>query len=154
MKVSALMRRNFNVLKPENSMQKAALVLLKNKMDGAPVVDDEENLMGIFGKRQLYQALASNSFSNTQVKDLMIKEPVTISINDDISALQSFKMACVPVVDGSKVVGMVTQGDLNKFYYNNYKKISQELETIINSTYNAIISIDLDGKMIWLLMVA
>jgi PAS domain S-box-containing protein len=147
MKVSALMRRNFNVLKPENSMQKAALVLLKNKMDGAPVVDDEENLMGIFGKRQLYQALASNSFSNTQVKDLMIKEPVTISINDDISALQSFKMACVPVVDGSKVVGMVTQGDLNKFYYNNYKEISQELETIINSTYNAIISIDLDGKI-------
>lgn len=147
MKVSALMRRNFNVLKPENSMQKAALVLLKNKMDGAPVVDDEENLMGIFGNRQLYQALASNSFSNTQVKDLMIKEPVTISINDDISALQSFKMACVPVVDGSKVVGMVTQGDLNKFYYNNYKEISQELETIINSTYNAIISIDLDGKI-------
>lgn len=146
-KISKLMKSNPMVLKSESSIQDAARLFLENKIDGAPVVDDEGNLIGILGKTQLYQAIACGAYCDKKVKDLMIKEPLTIGPDDDTRALANLEVGRVPVVEGSKVLGMVTQSDLTRYYYAEYKGISQELETVINSTYNAIVSIDLNENI-------
>ena len=135
------------VLKSETSIQEAARLFLEKKIDGAPVVDNENNLIGILGKTQLYQAIACGDYGDKKVEYLMIKEPLTIKQDDDISTLQKLGVGRVPVIEDNKVVGMVTQSDLTTYYYNEFKGISQELETVINSTYNAIISVDLNGNI-------
>ncbi|HBQ86798.1 MAG TPA: AAA family ATPase, partial [Syntrophomonas sp.] len=43
--------------------------------------------------------------------------------------------------------GMITRGDIAKAFFNSYRTISHEYDTIINSTHNMIISVDENGMI-------
>jgi CBS domain-containing protein len=104
-------------LSPSDSVYNA-LEMLADCNVGALMVMDGDKLVGVFSERDYTRkiALAGRSSKDTQVKDIMTAQVFTVTpktSTDDCMALMSQnKIRHLPVVDGSKVVGMVSIRDL------------------------------------------
>lgn len=95
-----------------------ALEMLADCNVGALMVMDEDALVGVFSERDYTRkiALTGRSSKDTSVRDIMTAQVISVSpqtSTDDCMALMSQrKIRHVPVVDGTKVLGMVSIRDL------------------------------------------
>jgi CBS domain-containing protein len=104
----------------------AALLLRSTHIRHIPIVD-QEVLVGILSDRDVQRCTPSrlsrvsaeeyNSiFQTTLIATVMTREPVTISpdapLHEAAAALRAGKLGCLPVVDGGKVVGIITKDDM------------------------------------------
>lgn len=95
-----------------------ALEMLADCNVGALMVMDGDALVGVFSERDYTRkiALTGRSSKDTSVRDIMTAQVVSVSpqtSTDDCMALMSQrKIRHVPVVDGTKVLGMVSIRDL------------------------------------------
>jgi acetoin utilization protein AcuB len=58
-KVESIMTPNPITVAPDDTLEEAAGVLLKNEISGAPVVDDRGRIVGTIGQREIFGALVS-----------------------------------------------------------------------------------------------
>ena len=72
------MTKNPITLTKNCSIKKAAEVFLENKIDGAPVINNNCEILGIFTKKHLMQAVVNNSENKKNVSDFMTSEVITI----------------------------------------------------------------------------
>lgn len=142
--VGEIMSQNVISLKPEQSVAEAAGVLTHNHIGGAPVLDENGRLIGMVSESDLiiqdvklhfpsyihfldsYIYLESLSkFEHTlkkavaaKVKDVMSADVVALNPNasiQEIATLMTNKgIGRVVIVDDSKVVGIVSKGDIVK----------------------------------------
>ncbi len=104
-------------LSPEDSVYNA-LEMLADCNVGALMVMEGDKLVGVFSERDYTRkiALAGRSSKDTQVKHIMTAQVLTVTPHtstDDCMALMSQKkIRHLPVVEGSKVLGMVSIRDL------------------------------------------
>ncbi|MDZ7938309.1 MAG: CBS domain-containing protein [Rhodoferax sp.] len=104
-------------LSPDDSVYNA-LEMLADWNVGALMVMDGDKLVGVFSERDYTRkiALAGRSSKDTKVKDIMTAQVLTVTPKtntDDCMALMSQKkIRHLPVVDGSRVLGMVSIRDL------------------------------------------
>jgi signal-transduction protein with cAMP-binding, CBS, and nucleotidyltransferase domain len=104
-------------LSPNDSVYQA-LEMLADCNVGALMVMEGEALVGVFSERDYTRkiALTGRSSKDTSVRDIMTAQVVSVSpqtSTDDCMALMSQrKIRHVPVVDGTKVLGMVSIRDL------------------------------------------
>ncbi len=104
----------------------AIMVLREHNLRMLPVVDDGR-LRGLLLRRDLSEAAQCvtgsgdicemNYFCNKlKVKDLMIRNPVTISVNDTVEQTlvkgKETTMSNFPVMDGDEVVGLVSDREI------------------------------------------
>ncbi|HWP98449.1 MAG TPA: sigma 54-interacting transcriptional regulator [Syntrophomonadaceae bacterium] len=145
MKLREIMTLDPITLKPDQSVQEAATLFLEHEVDGAPVVDEEERIMGLFTKSHLYRCISQGLDRGTPVSVLMRRDVIIGHPNDNVEGLLYPGVGRLPVVEGDRVVGMVTRTDLSRTFFNSFREVSVEFETIINSTHNMIVSVDTDG---------
>ncbi|WP_078543471.1 DUF294 nucleotidyltransferase-like domain-containing protein [Litchfieldia alkalitelluris] len=120
---------------PNTTIQEVAKIMM-NKRTSSVIVIANEHVEGIITERDLVnRVLASNSY-NTQsltAKDIMTKNPITISrfsyFYDALSLLILNGMKHLPVMEGTKVVGVVTLSDLLRKKNENMMKTIQKIET-------------------------
>ena len=104
-------------LSPDDSVYQALEMLAECNV-GALMVLQGDKLVGIFSERDYTRkiALEGRSSRETQVRDIMTSQVLTVgpkSSTDDCMALMSQKkIRHLPVVDGAKVLGMVSIRDL------------------------------------------
>ena len=104
-------------LKPTDSVFDALQTLSDHDV-GALVVLDQGKLVGILSERDYTRkiALAGKSSKETLVRDIMTAKVLTVEANtraEDCMALMSQKkIRHLPVVDGDKVLGMISIRDL------------------------------------------
>ena len=135
-------------LRPDQTVGEVVTIFMENKIDGAPVLDDDSKLIGLFTKSHIYRAINRKMDLNTKVEDLMTREILTGHPDDEFGEVVNPTVPRMPVVDESgTVVGMITRGDIAKAFFNSYRTISHEYDTIINSTHNMIISVDENGMI-------
>lgn len=95
-----------------------ALEMLADCNVGALMVMDGDALVGVFSERDYTRkiALTGRSSKDTSVRDIMTAQVLSVTpqtSTDDCMALMSQrKIRHVPVVDGTKVLGMVSIRDL------------------------------------------
>jgi acetoin utilization protein AcuB len=94
-----------------------ALELMKlNSIRHLPVVDDQKNLKGLLTLADLKQALIPSMIGDLTLADMMIKNPVTISPESDLEIaaqlIYKHKIGGLPVTEGKKLVGIITDSDL------------------------------------------
>lgn len=105
------------VLHPDNSVLEAARAIERNRI-GAVVVQERGRVVGIVTDRDLaVRALAKElDPSETQIGDVMTRSPATLSPSassaDAIRLMQERNVRRIPLVEGERVVGMVTLDDL------------------------------------------
>lgn len=125
-------------LSPDDSVYQALEMLAECNV-GALMVLQGDKLVGIFSERDYTRkiALEGRSSRETQVRDIMTAQVLTVgpkSSTDDCMALMSQKkIRHLPVVDGAKVLGMVSIRDLMDDIIKDREQTITQLQNYITS---------------------
>jgi len=94
---------------------------------------DAERLVGIITERDVQRCAPSllspitqeeynATFENTPIERVMFRNPVTVtpdsSIRDAVLLMLDRKVGCLPVVEGERLVGILTRSDLMNLLMN------------------------------------
>ena len=139
-----IMSQDVITVSPEEEVDKAARILLENKISGLPVVDANNHVVGIITEKDLivragelkvpfYITLFDSiiflenpiRFNNdvkkyiaTQIKDAMTRKVFMVEedtpINENVEIMQKRAVNRVPVVRNDKLVGIITRNDILK----------------------------------------
>lgn len=115
-----------------------ALKLLAEKNVGAVLVMEGQRLAGIFSERDYARkvALKGKSSADTPISDVMTRGVHCVGLahtNEDCMALMTAKhIRHLPVVDGERVVGMLSIGDLVKYLISEQQFVISQLESYIH----------------------
>ena len=137
-----IMTREVITIPPETEIAQAAQLLLTNRINGVPVVNDAGELVGILCQSDLiiqqknipipslftlldgFIPLTSSKkidrevekIAATKVEDAMTANPVTVNPDTGIEEVAAFMVEknyhTLPVVDGGKLVGIVGKEDV------------------------------------------
>ena len=139
-----IMTREVITISPETEIAQAAQLLLTNRINGVPVVNDAGELVGILCQSDLiiqqknipipslftlldgFIPLTSSKkldrevekIAATKVEDAMTANPVTVNPDTGIEEVAAFMVEknyhTLPVIDGGKLVGIVGKEDVLK----------------------------------------
>ncbi|MCT8977673.1 CBS domain-containing protein [Clostridium sp. CX1] len=116
--ISKIMHLNIVKLKPEDTLSKALDIMNDNKVNGAPVADDNGRLLGIIVKADIYRFLMEEGHYDTCPIDwVMTKKVITAFKGEDIldiaKRLRENEIEAIPIVDEKdSIVGIVTVEDI------------------------------------------
>lgn len=125
--VSDYMTTKLITFRPDDSMVEVMDVLVKNRISGAPVVNDNKELVGIISEGDCLKEIVKSKYHNSPggvatVKDHMVTEIETISPDMDIfEAAQKFlsmHLRRFPILREGKLVGQISQKDIIKAVLN------------------------------------
>ncbi len=139
---SDIMETNIICINPDTDITRAVEVLLNNHINGAPVVDAQDELVGILCQSDLiFQQkdlpippiftildgiipLRSSKkleedlqkISASQVSDAMVTQVTTVCADTSVAEIASLMVEkhfhTIPVVDGKKLVGIIGKEDI------------------------------------------
>ena len=94
-------------------------LLLKKRISGAPVIDDNNNLVGILSKKDCLRIFANGSFYDMPagpVSEFMTDVVSTVKPNSDLFSVADVflqhNFRRMPVVKGKKLVGQISRRDV------------------------------------------
>ncbi|MGE5404143.1 MAG: sigma 54-interacting transcriptional regulator, partial [Candidatus Saccharibacteria bacterium] len=149
MKVKDFMSTKPICLSPKTSLKETASLFLDNKIDGAPVVQNGK-LVGIFTKTHLIRAMRDHTDVLRSVSDFMTSAVKTVEPGDDVRDIDIMFTGRYPVVKNDNLVGFITKSDIMVGLNRVIDEISGQMEAVINSAYNPIVAIDIEGAIrIW-----
>tara|TARA_Y100000590_G_scaffold227786_1_gene257067 strand:+ start:225 stop:689 length:465 start_codon:yes stop_codon:yes gene_type:complete len=97
----------------------AISLLLKNKISGAPVINDKNQLVGILSEKDCLRVFANGSFHNMPgglVKNFMTKAVATVYQEMDLFMVADIFLKHnyrrMPVVNGDVLVGQISRRDV------------------------------------------
>ena len=106
-------------LQPDMEILRAAQVLISHDISGAPVLDPHGRLVGLLTERDFMQVALHAGYHGEPgglVRDFMSENPVAVSPDDTILELAqrfiSAKFRRYPVVDGGRLVGVISRRDV------------------------------------------
>lgn len=118
MKVKDLMSTNITCVKEDALIKNVATHMRKNDVGSIPVCDDLGHIKGIVTDRDIVLRVMTGMCDETPVTagDIMTTDPVTVSpdqnIHDAALLFSHHKIRRLPVTEASKVVGMLSLGDV------------------------------------------
>ena len=100
-------------IRPQNSVQEIAQLLYQQRISGAPVVDDEDSIIGIVTEADIISKVNREGLS---VGDIMSHEVIAVDeetpVNEIAALLTERKIKRVPVVCNGKLIGIVSRADI------------------------------------------
>ncbi|RLE64127.1 MAG: hypothetical protein DRJ38_06085 [Thermoprotei archaeon] len=109
-------------LSPRDTILDTARTLVAHKFEALPVLDDKKKLVGIVARYDIVKyAYNIKWLDKFRVKDVMSTNLITISPHDSIGKarkmLVSHAIRQLPVVDGNKLIGIVSIRDILERVY-------------------------------------
>jgi len=123
---------------PENISVLDALKVMTDKNISAVLVMENEKLSGIFTERDYARKiiLQGKSSKDTQIKEVMTANPMTINLSDSIDYCMKLMtdkhIRHLPIAENDEVKGMISIGDLVKFIIADQKQTISQLENYIS----------------------
>lgn len=123
--VKDYMSPNVMTFKPEDSIVDALRRLIKAGRSGAPVVDNEGNLVGLLSELDCLKEALMDSYyqeSGDRVADHMSRELDAVQMGDNIIVTADLFLKGrrrLPVLDGEKLVGIITRQDFGRALIDN-----------------------------------
>ena len=118
-----------------------ALQLMANKKVGALLVLEEDSLVGVFSERDYARkvTLKGKSSKDTPVRDIMSTKIVCVTPNQTteecMSLMTEKRVRHLPVMDGEKLIGIISIGDVVKAVIADREDIIEQLEHYITGTF-------------------
>ncbi len=126
-----------------NSTVFDAIQLMADKNAGALPVVDNDQLVGMISERDYTRkvALKGRLSKETPVREIMTPEPLTVNVADTISecmrVMTESRIRHLPVMEGKKMVGLVSIGDLVRGIISAQTATIEALEKYITGEYPA-----------------
>ncbi len=111
-----------------------ALKLMADKMVGALLVLENGNLVGVFSERDYARkiALMERSSRTTEIRQVMTSNLICVSPSDTMEFCMELMtdkhIRHLPVLEGGKLIGMISIGDLVKNIIEDQKAMIHRLE--------------------------
>ena len=119
MKISEVMTRDVQTIRPDQSAQDAARFMLKSEAGSIPVTDGDR-LVGMITDRDIaVRGVAKGYGPDTPVRELMSDDVICARVGDSIedvaSRMSEAQVRRLPVIDeDEKLCGIVSLGDLSR----------------------------------------
>ena len=115
-----------------------ALELMADKEVGALLVMEGDQLAGILSEREYARKimLMGRSSKETHVREIMAEAMIVspnCSVDEAMRMMTRNRVRHLPVVDGGKVAGMISIGDLVKWVITSHEKTIEQLQSYIAS---------------------
>lgn len=114
-----------------------AITLMAEKGIGALVVADDDQVVGIISERDYARkiVLMERSSYNTEVREIMSPHVITVQPSDRVAHCMELmterRLRHLPVMDGGKLAGMISIGDLVKDIISDQQSLIRQLESYI-----------------------
>lgn len=153
--VGQMMNKNFKVLHVGDTLRTVVEYYQEYKINTLPVVDENENLIGVFPKKRLYKALLEGASLDVPCTPYMVDHPVFVTVDrtyDEYSLVvrvTKSQVDSVVVLDRSdKVVGMIGTAEYLRESLNLITASSALLESLFRVNYEGIIILDRQGYIL------
>jgi CBS domain-containing protein len=123
---------------PDASVYQALLIMAEMEV-GALVVMDGDQVVGIFSERDYARnvVLKGKTSRETPVQDIMTAKVISVTpentVEDCMNLMSDKRIRHLPVLDNSKIVGMLSIGDLVKETIAHQQFLISQLENYIKS---------------------
>lgn len=112
MRVRDIMATNVISVLADGDVEDAARLMAQHRISGLPVVDQNDKLVGLVTEYDLI------SKKGARIADVMTAGVISITPDADVEqvaeVLASRRIRRVPVMDGSRMIGIVSRSDLIK----------------------------------------
>jgi len=130
MRIRDIMKTEVVTLQADEQLSVASDIMHLARIRHLPIVQKDQ-LVGIISQRDLFKASLSSilgfnyadirdHLKKVAIKDVMVKKVITIGPDAEIPEagriMLAKKIGCLPVVEGSRLVGMVTETDIIEYY--------------------------------------
>jgi CBS domain-containing protein len=124
MRIKDIMKKEFLYVKGNDLIEKVLDIMRKSKVNSLPVVDSGGLLVGIVVKADIFRFMIQpGHYDSCPVDWVMSKKVVTISSDSSIKEaakkLLDNHIVAMPVLEGSKLVGMISIEELLAYYMEN-----------------------------------
>ena len=113
------MAKQLITFQSDTPIETAMESFLENKISGAPVLDNQGNLVGVLSEKDCMKTLFESSYYNNLggfVKEYMSTDLKTINIHDTLSNVADefikSRFRRFPVMEGDKLVGQISRRDI------------------------------------------
>lgn len=119
---------------PDHSIRDALLMLAEFDIGALVVMNDADELIGILSERDIVRrAVTESEIMSMKVMDVMTKNVIVGLPQDDlisvVHTMTERRFRHLPIVDGKRLVGMVSIGDVLKAQRDAYRGQIDTLET-------------------------
>lgn len=115
MQVSQIMSKKIFAITPDKGVGQALQEMQKHNIRHLPVVKGER-MVGWITSRDLREVLLASMLEKITVADVMLQAPITVTPDTDVEEaarlIHEHKIGGMPVVEGEKLVGVITMMDL------------------------------------------
>lgn len=147
--VRDVMSTNIIKLRKNTTIGEAAQTFLDRSIDGAPIIDDKNRVVGIFTKTHLIRAMAIGTPLHVQVERVMSRNIITINEKMLAEEALSIPVGRLPVVDDAgNLVGWLTRTDLANAFSAAYKPLMENLLPALNMVRVALVTVDSEGSIV------
>ena len=121
MKIREIMRSPVIAVKPSDTVDKVLEIMNKEKIHGTPIVNEDNNLLGIIVKADIYRFLMDpGHYESCPVEWVMTKEVIKADVDEDIIAvakrLRAKDVIALPIVEGDTLVGIISIEDIVDYF--------------------------------------
>lgn len=127
LKVEDYMARKLITFKPEQAMHEVVETLMKHKISGGPVVDDNGQLVGVISEGDCLKEVVKGKYDNMPIFTGLVAEHMAknvVTVNPGLNIFEAAKMFLekrlrrFPVVHEGKLIGQISQKDIMKAVLN------------------------------------
>ena len=145
--VKDFMRYHPEFLTAKDSIRSAVEIMVNNSIDAVPIVDEAGDLQGIVTKTLVLREILNGIDLQQPISQIMISQVNSIGPEEDVSNLIAINVGNLPVLRDQTVVGMVTLSDTIRAYFSSLIALHAELNAVINSTHNGILTVNEAGEI-------
>ena len=136
--VSRMSKRKCFTLTETDTVKTASQNLHEKKVGSMPVLNKDNNVVGIISERDLSQFIYAERFnSNLPISQIMTKELVTCDLNTSVTELMDEmtekKIRHILIMEDKKLLGIVSIGDVVNHLIDKIKEENKSLKDYINS---------------------
>lgn len=123
MKINSILKHNFHTIHANDSIDKALDFMNESNINGMPVVDDDNNLVGMVVKADIYRFMVHpGHYVSCPVEWVMSKTVIVAQSNEDLFTvarrLRKNDIVAMPVVESDQIIGIISIEDLLDYFLN------------------------------------
>jgi len=121
MKINSIIKQNFHTINVNDPIDKALDMMDKFSINGMPVVNDKDVLVGMIVKADIYRFMIHpGHYVSCPVEWVMSKSVILAQSDEDLltvaNRLRKNDIIAMPVVENDKIIGIISIEDLLDYF--------------------------------------